>query len=176
MLLWCSHGSHKAKCSDWCGLGILWGHPEIWLCLNEGKFRAIGLQDLLIWFSGQLQIWKATCLKHPKSLKTHPTKPCVALSALHSSLHFKGLEMYPTFPWNQPSPEEHGMAAHHIPTKHMTKIPCCPSLGQLQLQVPRGLILDWDHNVSIASTCWAGLVAAGRLMSPKEDFASLFIV
>lgn len=78
---------------------------------------------------------------------------CVALTEVHSSLHFKGLEMDPTFPWNQPSPEEHGMTADPIPTKHMTKMLCWPSLGQLQPQVPRGLILDWDNNVSIASTC-----------------------
>lgn len=180
VLLLCSHGSHKAKDSDWCGLGILWGHHGTWPCLNEGKFRAIGphsiLQHLLIWFSGQLQIWKATCLKHPKSLKTYPTKPWLAFSALHSSLHFKGLEMNPTFPWNQPSPGEHGMTAHHIPTKHMTKALCWPSLGQLHSQVPRGLILEWDHNMSTASTCWAGMGAEGRLRSPKEDFGSLIIV
>lgn len=154
---------------DWCGLGILWGHHGICSCLSEGKFRAICLhnilQDLLLWFSGQLKIWKATCLKHPKSLKTYPTEPRVALSALHSSLHFKGLEMYPTFPRNQPSPEEHVMTAQHIPTKHMTKVLCWPSLGQLQSQVPRGLILECDNNMSIASTCWTGMVAEGRLMS-----------
>lgn len=126
MLLWCFHGSHKAKDSEWCGLGILWGHHGIWPCLNEGKFRAIALcqilQNLLIWFSGQLQTWKGTCLKHPKSLKIYPTKPCVALSALHSSLHFKGLEMYPIFPWNQPSPEEHGMTSHPNQTDDKTTL------------------------------------------------------
>lgn len=35
-------------------------------------------------FSDQVQVWKATCLEHPESLNTYPTKPCVALSA-HSS-------------------------------------------------------------------------------------------
>lgn len=98
VLLLCSHGSHKAKDSDWCGLGILWGHHGTWPCLNEGKFRAIGphsiLQHLLIWFSGQLQIWKATCLKHPKSLKTYPTKPWLAFSA------------HPQFPTFQRSGDE----------------------------------------------------------------------
>lgn len=139
VLLWCSHGSDKAKYSDWCGLGIPWEHHGMWPFLIEGQLRAFGLynilQDLLIWLSEQVQIWKATCLEHPKSLKTYPTKPCVALSALHSSLHFKGLEIYPTFPWNQPSPEEHGMSADHIPSKHMTKVLCWPSLGQLQSPV-----------------------------------------
>lgn len=62
----------------------------------EGNLGPFGLhntlQDLLTCFSVQLQIWKATCLEYPESLNTYLTNPCVALLALLSALHFKGLE------------------------------------------------------------------------------------
>lgn len=61
----------------------------------RGTLGTLGLHSILrgvlTCLFGPLQIWKATCLEHPESLNTYPTKR-VSPSALFRTLHFKGLE------------------------------------------------------------------------------------
>ena len=69
---------YSLACMPWRRtLGALGLHSILW--------------DVLMCLFGPLQIWKATCLEHPESLNTYPTKR-VSPSALFSTLHFKGLE------------------------------------------------------------------------------------
>lgn len=152
----------------------------------EGSLWTLGLhknlQYLLMCFSDQVQIWKATCLEHPESLNTYPTKPCVTLSA-HSSvlcvskvwrrnLHISKFCSESAKPRRA---QDGYLATHHIPIKHMTKVLCWPFLDHLQSQAPKNLVLGWANDISIARTCQTVMAVEERLMGPKEDFGSLFI-
>lgn len=180
VLSWCSHGSHKAKYSDWCDLGILWGHHGMWPCLIEGKFRSIYLpnilQDLLIWLSGQVQIWKATCLSHPKSLKnTSLITICSSLSTPQFPT-FQRFGDVPNFSLESARSRRAWNDCRSHPNQTYDKSALLAFLGPDPVPGVPEENLDWDNNESIASTCWAGMVVGGRLRSPKEDFVSLFIV
>lgn len=152
----------------------------------EGNLGPFGLhntlQDLLTCFSVQLQIWKATCLEYPESLNTYLTNPCVALLALLSALHFKGLEtnlariqlllrigqVQKSMGWLP------NHTSHPNQTYDRSTLPAFlgPSPNSSSQRSHPGMA----SNISTANTCWAVMVAKERLTGPKGDFGSLFII
>lgn len=145
----------------------------------EGNLGPLGLhnilQDLLTCFSGQLQNWNATLFGASRVFKhTSYKNMCSFLSTpLCPAFQRFGDKLctYPAFAQNQPSPEEGGMTAWlYIPTKHMTKALCWPSLAHLQSQAPWGLILGWALIQSIANTCRAVDGIYGETSGPQRGF------